>query len=140
MAGWVERGPGGILGLLTLIDDHREAVEFDLLMAGLRLVDLGGSLSWWHLLVLVRRWSNQPGTALSEAQHGHRLWTVGEQLLAMAVDALHEGNWQRAGKKHAPKPKPVERPWQKKQVRRLGSGAIPIGEFDAWWESAAPRA
>lgn len=37
-------------------------------------------------------------------------WGWQEHLLASAVDALHAANWQRAGKKNAPRPKPVRRP------------------------------
>jgi hypothetical protein len=33
-----------------------------------------------------------------------------EQLVAAAVDVLQVANWQRAGKRSAPRPKPVRRP------------------------------
>jgi hypothetical protein len=61
-------------------------------------------------------------------------WGVVEHLLATTVDALHAANWQRAGKKNAPRPKPVKRPGIKKE-QRFGSGAIPASEFMSWWNN-----
>jgi hypothetical protein len=37
-------------------------------------------------------------------------WGLVEHLLAAAVDALNGANWQRAGRRGAPRPKPVQRP------------------------------
>lgn len=61
-------------------------------------------------------------------------WGVVEHLLAGAVDALNVANWQRVGKKNAPRPKPVKRPGLKKE-QRLGRGGIPASDFKAWWEN-----
>lgn len=58
-----------------------------------------------------------------------------DQLLAAVVDLLQVSNWQRAGKKHAPKPKRLRRPWEKPKGRQLGAKPIPISKFDAWWDS-----
>lgn len=68
--------------------------------------------------------------------HGAR-WGVAEQLLAMVADSLAQGNWQRAGKKSAPRPKPIPRPWQKQKTQTLGRDAIPVAEFDGWWDAQA---
>ena len=131
---------GGILGLYRLLEEHGEAVEYDLLTNHYRLDDLGTpALSWRDLWVLVRRWQKDPHTALCEALHGVR-WDVTAQLLAVVADTLAAGNWQRAGKKTAPKPKPIERPWTKTKTQALGSAPIPINEFDDWWEANAPAA
>jgi hypothetical protein len=86
--------------------------------------------------VLVRRWVNLPGTALSEAVHGHPLWSQDTHLLAGAVDALQIANWQRPGKRSAPKPKPVERPGEKAaRSKTLGADPIPVSEFNDWWNA-----
>lgn len=96
--------------------------------------DLGVSLSWRDLWVLVMRWQRTPGTALCEAVHGER-WTTEAQLLATVIDVLELANWQRIGKKTAPKPKRFPRPWEKAQGQKLGRDPIPVSEFDAWWDA-----
>ncbi len=83
---------------------------------------------------MVRAFQRDPSTATSRAVHGEH-WSITDQLLAAIVDILQFGNWQRAGKKHAPKPKRLPRPWEKARGRQLGSKPIPISKFDAWWES-----
>lgn len=89
-------------------------------------------LSWRDLLVIVR---NSPRTsALAGAIHGEAAtWGITDHLLAAAVDALLGANWQRTGKKGG-KPKPVKRPIRDKakRARRLGSGGLPVAQFDAW--------
>lgn len=139
MAGGVRYHPGGILALCRLIDRHEEAIEYDLLMAGWSLDDLGVTLSWRDLQVLVRRWQKTPGTATCEAVQDVEHWPVRDQLLAEIVDALYTANWQRAGKKSAPRPKRLPRPWERAKVTRLGSDPIPRSKFNEWWDSHALR-
>jgi len=140
MAGSLERCPcggfaGGILGLVRLLERFGEAIEYDLLTHGLNRADLGTlALSWRDLLVLVKRWQKLPGTALCEAINGV-VWSTGDQLLAELLDSTHSANWQRAGKKSAPKPKRIPRPWEKNKKQSLGSEPIPISKFAAWWDS-----
>jgi hypothetical protein len=81
---------------------------------------------------------NDPNSALAKELHGAR-WSTEAQLMAFALDALHLGNWQRAGKRTAPKPKPIPRPWEKPKTTSLGSKPIPISQFDSWWESHKPK-
>lgn len=96
--------------------------------------DIGGAISWRELLTLVRRWQRTPGTALCESVHGEQ-WGATEHLLATVLDALGIANWQRAGNRSAPRPKPVPRPGQTTPgARGLGRDAIPIDRFDAWWD------
>lgn len=83
---------------------------------------------------MVRAFQRDPETATSRAIHGHH-WPLVAQLLAGIYDVLQVGNWQRAGKATAPKPKPLPRPWEKARGRKLGAKPIPIRAFDAWWES-----
>lgn len=130
---------GGILGLCSFIDEHAEAVESDLLEHGYRLSDLLVTYSWRDLLVMVRHWQDEPGTALSASVHGHRLWADSDHLLATILDAIQLGNWQRAGKKHARKPKLTPRPGDKKPGQSFGSDPIPISKFRAWWDSATKK-
>ncbi|WP_156175102.1 MULTISPECIES: hypothetical protein [unclassified Leucobacter] len=140
MAGGVLHRAGGILALCRLIDRHGNAIEYDLLMAGRSLDDLGYSLSWRDLQVLVKRWQRTPGTATCESVQGVEHWTVTEQLLATAIDALNTGNWQRGQNRNSPKPKRIPRPWEQSQNQRLGSDPIPLHQFNDWWDkNAKPR-
>lgn len=138
MAEGVEAVSGGILGLLDLIDQHGEAIEYDLISLGMRLRDLGtDKLSWRDLLVITRQAPRQ--SALARAAHGSDLaWGLTEHLLATAVDALNIANWQRGNegrKSPSRKPKPVPRPGVKDtESTTVGADPIPMSEFDTWWE------
>lgn len=66
MAGSEQDLSGGILGLLDVLKDHREAVEYDLLRCGLRLDDLGTTRLSWHDAAVVVQYA-QPGTAVWKA-------------------------------------------------------------------------
>lgn len=138
MAGGVGDQRGGILSLCRLIERYGEAIEFDLLQVGRSLDELGDSLSWRDLWVLVMRWQKTPGTATCEAVHDVVLWDTPTQILAGIFDLLGISNWQRAGKRSARKPKPLDRPWDKKaKSRSFGSDPIPISQFNDWWDRAA---
>lgn len=138
MAEGRRRDAGGIFGLCELLDEHAEAIESDLLDRGWRLAEVGGRMSWRDLLIMVRRFQGDPTTATSRAIHGEH-WKVTDQLLASVIDLLQVGNWQRAGKKSAPKPRPIPRPWEKPKARKLGSDAIPISKFNDWWDRVARK-
>ena len=136
MAGGVGDRTGGILSLCRLIERYGEAIEYDLLdRRGWSLDDVGRVYSWRDLWVLVMRWQKTPDTATCEAVQGVVHWSVTDQLLAGVFDILQFANWQRASKKHSPKPKPLQRPWDKGNVRKLGSKPIPISAFNDWWDS-----
>lgn len=122
------------------MEARRAALAYDLVKIGRSLDDLGTpALSWSDLIVIARLIQRDHSSELATEIHGPR-WSIEAQLLADVVDVLAIANWQRAGKKHAPKPKPVERPWRKSKTRKLGSKPIPIAQFDDWWESKSKRA
>lgn len=139
MAHRVERDAGGILGLLDLVDEHQEAVEFELIAAGIRWRDIGSeALNWRDLFVLVRRWQKLPGNALGAAVHGHEVPSWNQQVLAVLVDQLQAANFLlRRGK--GARPKRFARWWEKRKQQKFGRDPIPISQFDAWWESAGRR-
>jgi len=73
------------------------------------LRDLGGSLSWRRLGVLIAGLPREAATVrlmVGEAAD----WGAAEHLLAAAVDALHAANWQRGARKGSQRPKPIRRP------------------------------
>jgi hypothetical protein len=139
MARRITDDAGGILGLLDLVDEHGEALSYDLIGLGLRLEWLGSErLTWRDLLVIVRHLPQD--SALSRSMNGSiSSWTVTDYLLADIFDALNIANWQRAnaGKKSpSPKPKPYPRPGAKDNTRRIGRDPLPIPELDAWIAAA----
>lgn len=125
MGGGVGHQRGGILGLHRLLDEHGEAIRYDLLALGRDLDELGDSLSWVDLRAVVR---HSPRTAaLARAVHGEGVdWDAGVHLLATAVDLLASGNWQRGGGKGV-RPKPLKRPQEK---RRIGTTVLTLDEMD----------
>lgn len=90
------------------------------------------------LLLLVKRFQATPGSALATLLWGP-MWSVEAQLLALIADGINVGNWQRIGKKSAPKPKPIPRPWEKPKTQTLGKDPIAVSKFNDWWDKAAAK-
>lgn len=124
---------GGILGLYGLLEQHREAIDYDLLTLGLDLADLGTPRLDWSRLRAVVVYS-PPTSALARSMFGDATsWSVSDHLLAAAVDALNAGNWQRGGGKGR-RPKRVTRPGEKpKDQRRLGTGKMTLDQAQAFF-------
>lgn len=130
---------GGIAGLLDLVDEHQEAIEYELLLIGRHLDELGTpALSWRDLYVLVRRWQRTPGNAFAAAVHGSEVPSWMEQVLALVVDALQgiafilkRGKGQR--------PKRMQRWWEKRKQQRFGREPIALSKFDDWWNAAGKK-
>lgn len=53
-------------------------------------------------------------------------------LLADIYDAIRLFNYSFAGKK-AKEPKPYPRPWAENKSQKYGKDAIPILDFEDWW-------
>lgn len=141
MAGRQRRDHGGILGLQQQLvkPDVRAALQYDLLTRGLTLDLLGSeAFSWYDLAVVFKHLQNDPSTALSTELHGVR-WSIDAQLMAVVADHLAFANWQRAGRRSAQKPKRIPRPWEKPKATSLGEGAIPIANFNDWWDSQSTK-
>lgn len=104
-------------------------------MRGLSLEYLGSTaLTWYDLLAFAKLVQAEPSSALAKELHGPA-WSIEAQLTAIVADHLAVANWQRAGRKSAPKPKRIPRPWEKPKSTILGKGAIPISQFTDWWDS-----
>ncbi len=73
---------------------------------------------------------------LAQDQLGLRLT---QSLLLPIADHLAFANWQRAGRRSAQKPKRIPRPWEKPKATSLGEGAIPIANFNDWWDSQSTK-
>jgi hypothetical protein len=89
--------------------------------------------------VLVRGFQRDPTSAVSTSLHGTH-WSITDQLLAHIFDTLQMANWLLRKvinpKKTFPRPRPLERPWQKSKAQKLGSEPIAIAAFDDWWDEA----
>lgn len=142
MAGRQWADAGGIFGLrseLLTKPSVRAAIQYDLITRGLSLDQLGSeAFTWYDLMVFARHVQVDPHSALATELHGPA-WTIEAQLLATIVDILGIANWQRAGRKSAPKPKRLPRPWEKPKSTSLGKDAIPISSFNDWWESRGAK-
>lgn len=139
MAGRFGDRTGGIAGLRQLIARHSEAVEYELILLGLRLDWLGTErLSWRDLLVIVRQ--AKTGGPLDRAERGaDALWGIREQLLAGIFDKLAIANWQRGAGKERDRPKPLPRPGVTDETtKQYGKGALPLDEMAAWLGWNAP--
>jgi hypothetical protein len=108
------------------VNEHLEAIDYDLLTLGLDVRDVGTPKLGWRRLRSVLTYL--PSTsALARAVHGETAeWTVTEHLLAAAVDALHAANWQRGGGKQQ-KPKPIDRPGGRKK-KSFATETVPLSE------------
>jgi hypothetical protein len=126
--------PGGIAGLVLLIEEHGPAIEYDLIKLGLRLRHLGSdALSWRDLLVIVQH--SERGAALHRAMNpDDSMWGLSEHLLAVVADAVITGNWMssRDGQKNRNRPKPIPRPGVVPESKKFGGQAESIDTIRDW--------
>ena len=128
------REPGGIAGLVLLLEEHGPAVEFDLIRLGLRLRDLGSeAFSWRDLLVIVQ--NGGPDTALARTMRPDEApWGLSEHLLAVIADAVISGNWMQSkdGQRNRNRPKPIQRPGVVPDKKKFGGQAESIDTIRDW--------
>jgi hypothetical protein len=116
------------------VNEHLEAIDYDLLTLGCDIRDLGTSaLPWYRLRAIVTYLP--PTSALARSIHGEKaLWTTTDHLLAAAVDALASGNWQRGGGK-GKRPKPLPRPGETDAgARTMGTGRMTVQDAQTFFE------
>ncbi|PPG25969.1 hypothetical protein C5E10_18030 [Pseudoclavibacter sp. RFBG4] len=90
-------------------------------------------LSWRQLDIFIGGCQLDSSTALYKVMNPDHRWDLSEQLLAHVADTLAAGNWQRAGKKSAPKPKPIKRPGvSSEETTTLGTTVMSVAEADEW--------
>lgn len=134
---------GGILDLLSLLREHREAVEFELIRLGLRLDWVGSEvLSWRDLLVIVRQ--SPRDSAIARAVEPELAeWGLPEQLLALVADYLAWMQWAKTedGAKGRRMPSQIPRPGVEPdaETRTFGSDPVALDELDAFLDWASAR-
>jgi hypothetical protein len=98
----------------------------------LDLGDLIRGRRWRKLVALLEHLPADSATVATRAgRRPGETWTRAEYLLAAAVDVLAVANWQRQGKKGAPRPKPLPRPGLETGDQHLGGEAMAPEEIDA---------
>lgn len=135
--------PGGIVGLVQLIDEHGPAIEYDLIKLGLRLRQLGTDwLTWRDLLVIVQHAGHE--TSLFTSMHPDAApWKLSEHLLAVIADAVIAGNWMQSkdGQKNRNRPKPIPRPGVEPEAKKFGGRAESMDAIRDWlgWNATPPE-
>ncbi|MDQ0793556.1 hypothetical protein [Streptomyces sp. B1I3] len=121
-----------ILGLLSLLDKHEDALAYDCLTLGLRLRNVGtDDFTWGDLLTIVKQLPRS--SALFRSMHPEEAeWGLVEQLIAYTADLTAVGNWQRAQGKKKDYPRPIPRPGVESPEKKYGKGAISIEDMSAW--------
>ena len=134
--------PGGITGLVLLIEEHGPAIEYDLIKLGLRLRQLGtDALSWRDLLVIAQHSGHD--TALHASMEPEASpWKLSEHLLAVIADAVIAGNWMQSkdGQKNRNRPKPIPRPGVEPESKKFGGRAESMESIRDWlgWDAPPP--
>lgn len=136
MGGGVCNLRGGILAVLTLIDEHREPIEFDLISLGLRLRDCPSpGFNWRDLWVICRRLGRSSELYKAMNPDDDTSWSVTDYLLALVADNTAFRLWQSAGGKGR-KPKPIPRPGD---TKKYGGDSLPVSDMAGWlgWDDPA---
>jgi hypothetical protein len=119
---------------LCLPVESWDALEADLLRSGHALNDYPQRFS---LRTLISFYRHSPrGSAVYQVEYGEKAdWGTLEELTARVLEALWDANWQRSGRPHAPKPKPIPRPGQPLPpgIRHYGGEGMTIDQFEERW-------
>ena len=134
---------GGIVSLAMFVEEHREAIEYDLLtLTGHELADVGRTLSWGALASFLV--FEEAGSALDRDINGDdSIWSdiiKTNGILADIYDQLAQinANLVAIGSRSKSQPvKPYPRPGVEQNSgnrRHFGKGALPPDELEAWFE------
>ena len=119
MVSGVEHSAGGISGLQQFVEEHAEAIQFDLIGVGLRIRDIGETMSWTELRAFVNNLPPTGDSALYRFLHPNSWWWGPEcDFWAAQLHSLQTANWQRGGGQGS-RPKLVKRPVDPTQKQLL---------------------
>jgi hypothetical protein len=127
--------PGGIVGLLDFVEDHRQAVEFELIKLGLRWDDIGTARLRWSLLLAIVQQSGLD-SAIARDVHGALAiqWApILPQLIAALIDTTSVTNFylrQLGGDERATPPEPFPRPGVEPKVPEWSGTPRTMEEMD----------
>lgn len=132
---------GGIVGLARFVEEHSQALSYDLLTrTHYQLDDIGGSLSWASLYAFIKNLESDSALAKDLGKTtGWETTLKTNAILADIFDMLQVIHadlvaWASNGKKKANN-KPYPRPGkgEDKNTRKLGSGAMPLDQLREWF-------
>lgn len=128
--------PGGILSLDALIEEHSEAIEYDLITHGLRLRQLGEqSLSWVDLKAIVKFLPPESALMRTLQPDAHK-WQLDQFLLAEMTDCLRWLVWSKTddAKNGRNRPEQITRPGLESNRERVGTamGVDRMNDFLGW--------
>ena len=128
-----------MIGLLDFLEEHRDAVAYDLMSMGYRLRDFPSpALTYGDLLVVVRQCP--AGSAVARSVDPEQsAWGISEHLLATAADSLAWLVWAKSedASKRRNKPRPIPRPGvvdPDRETQVIGSAPVPLDELDDFLE------
>lgn len=128
-----------MISLAEFVEEHREAIERDLLTeTGHELSDVGRSLSWRALMSFLS--TAKPGSALSnELNPDMTEWSTTLRTNALLADIFDQLSIVNSNlrllisHKRGKKPEPYKRPWMKDtNSRHIGKGALPVTDMREW--------
>jgi len=129
---------GGIISLAQFVNEHGEALNYDLLTrTNYQLDDVGGALSWGALNSFIKHLGSDSALArdLGKAT-GWEDTLKTNAILADIYDLLQVINANivaMGGGRHKQKITPYPRPGKgAENKRQLGKGALPLSELREW--------
>lgn len=136
----ISASTGGIISLAVFVEEHREAVEYDLLtLTGHELADVGGTLSWGALASFLACVGK--GSAIDrelheeEAQWNDTIKTNG--ILADIYDMMAQINANLVAlgeRRKANEPKRYPRPGvEPDNIKHYGADPLPPDDLEAWF-------
>ena len=121
-----------MIALDAFVEEHRDAIEFDLIGLGLRLRHLGtDAFTWGDLRVTITQ-APRSSALYRDLNPEEAEWGMQEQLLALVADYLAAANWQRSGASKKDYPKQIPRPGVTPDSTKFGKQAISIDDMAAW--------
>jgi len=121
--------PKRLAQVAWLIENHRDAVELELIRHGERLRWMGSPRLSWHDVWLICA-HPEPKGQLARELDGRAEWSDNEWLLAQIADATSLILWAVAGGKKSQRPKPLPRPGEEKR-KRGGLRVMPVDQMRA---------
>lgn len=123
--------------VLSLHDDHPEAVEREFINVGLRLRDVGtADFSWHDAYVVIHTSMGDQHSHLARAvDPKEALWDLTPWLLAELLYWIQVLAWQNAQDVNAPKPQRIDRPGvvnDRADESQFGSEPVPVEEMADW--------
>lgn len=128
------RDHGGIRGLVRLIWDHGEALEYDLIERGLRLRDVGQPAFTWRDLRIIVRYLPRESALVNELDPDAAGWSLESLLLATVADGIHWLQWAKTkdGQKGRHQPKPIPRPGVEDNTKKYKGTPEPVNDIVDW--------